>query len=290
MEVDFNNMLKKSSFIITRFNLKLFSKDKNNKTTLTDQWLKERFELFETYCFPSVEGQVLQNFYWLCLFADDTQEQFKQRAITLHRAFPAFLPLFLNDSESENYLDYINQVISELKDSSDKLITIRLDNDDSININYTKEVDKLYGEQLDNEVCYSFKYGIQYYTKKNFAVRIPYSTNHFLCLLNKKYHKGNIKNILEFNHAYPNEFPFGFKCISNKIPMWIEVVHGRNVDNDCKMTLNQKVLCQRNLLQQYFHVSNKISPFLSRVRIFTFLIPAFLKQFMHRLITKIQSK
>ena len=160
MEVDFNKMLKKSSFIITRFNLKLFSKDKNNKTTLTDQWLKERFELFETYCFPSVEGQVLQNFYWLCLFADDTQEQFKQRAIALHRAYPAFLPLFLNDSESEIYLDYINQVISELKDSSDKLITIRLDNDDSININYTKEVDKLYGEQLDNEVCYSFKYGI----------------------------------------------------------------------------------------------------------------------------------
>lgn len=62
MEVDFNNMLKKSSFIITRFNLKLFSKDKNNKTTLTDQWLKERFELFETYCFPSVEGQVCKHF------------------------------------------------------------------------------------------------------------------------------------------------------------------------------------------------------------------------------------
>lgn len=34
MEVDFNKMLKKSSFIITRFNLKLFSKTKIIKQRL----------------------------------------------------------------------------------------------------------------------------------------------------------------------------------------------------------------------------------------------------------------
>ena len=31
--------MKSSIFIITRFNLKLWGKDKNNQTTLSDKWL-----------------------------------------------------------------------------------------------------------------------------------------------------------------------------------------------------------------------------------------------------------
>lgn len=111
-KIDFEELEKKNSFIITRFNLKLFSKDKNNKTTLTCQWLRERFDLFETYCYPSVKGQKLQNFYWICLFADDTPDEFKQRVVELRNSYPAFLPLYLDSECTKNYLSYVNEVIS----------------------------------------------------------------------------------------------------------------------------------------------------------------------------------
>ena len=286
--INFNDWEKKSCFIITRFNLKLFSKDKKNRVTLTDQWLKERFELFDTYCYPSVKGQILQNFYWICLFADDTPEFYKQKIFAKRSEYDSFLPVFLDEEKTHNYNKYINNIIESLKDDSKRLITIRLDNDDSIHKDYTRRLEELYGSQSEKEVCYSFKYGLQYYTKKNLAVRIPYPTNHFLCLINKEYNKTEIKNILEYNHACPDSFPFIFKCLNDKEPMWIEVVHGRNVDNDCKMTLDQKVMCTPNLLISNFNVFKTLSPLQSRMGIFTYLIPSFIKQFVHRLRTKVK--
>ncbi len=55
-------------FVITLFNLKLWTQDKNNVSTRTDEWLEKRFELFENYCLPSLKAQTNKNFVWLCLF------------------------------------------------------------------------------------------------------------------------------------------------------------------------------------------------------------------------------
>ena len=41
-------------FVITLFNLQLWTKDKKNISTRTSEWLEKRFKLFETYCFPIV--------------------------------------------------------------------------------------------------------------------------------------------------------------------------------------------------------------------------------------------
>ena len=57
---------KKNSFIITRFNLKLYAKDKENNPGLTSEWLSDRFVLFEQYCLPSIIKQTRQCFYWIC--------------------------------------------------------------------------------------------------------------------------------------------------------------------------------------------------------------------------------
>lgn len=146
----------------------------------------------------------------------------------------------------------------------------------------------MYDKQTETTVCYSFKYGLQYYSKKNLAVRIPYPTNHFIFLVNKGCDEKKVTNILEFNHAYPEKFPFKFVCLNNKVPMWIEVVHGRNVDNDCKMTLKQKVVCAPHYLISHFHVSKELSLIKSKIGFFAFLVPAFFRQFLHRLISKIK--
>ena len=71
------------------------------------------------------------------------------------------------------------------------------------------------------------------------------------------------------------------------IPMWVEVIHGRNVDNDCKMTFNQKILSNPKILMDNFEIPRRISPIQSKIGFFTFLIPAFMAQFTHRLASKL---
>ena len=60
--------MKIKHIVITRFNLKIWQKDKSNKTTLGEDWMEERFNLFERFCFPSLMHQSDKNFRWLCLF------------------------------------------------------------------------------------------------------------------------------------------------------------------------------------------------------------------------------
>ena len=63
-----------SHFLITRFNLNLYERDKHAAPTRTARWLEHRFEVFERYCLPSVAAQTATDFRWLCLFDAATPE------------------------------------------------------------------------------------------------------------------------------------------------------------------------------------------------------------------------
>ena len=117
-------------------------------------------------------------------------------------------------------------------------------------------------------------------------VRISYLSNHFIGLVNLNYNKEKITNILEYNHAYPEKFPFRFECVNIKDPMWIEVIHGRNVDNDCKMTLDQKIMCSNDLLLNKFNVHKELSPLKSKIGMFILLPPYLLGNFYIAFIIK----
>ena len=55
-------------YIITRFNLsQRWDKDSLGNKVLDDNWLKNRFQLFENYCFPSLKSQTNKNFEWWVL-------------------------------------------------------------------------------------------------------------------------------------------------------------------------------------------------------------------------------
>lgn len=80
-----------SHFLITRFNLNLYERDKHAAPTRTARWLEHRFEVFERYCLPSVAAQTATDFRWLCLFDAATPEPYRRHARTLpppHRVLP----------------------------------------------------------------------------------------------------------------------------------------------------------------------------------------------------------
>ena len=64
-------------FILTRFNLRLYPKDKNGNVTLTPEWLEHRFQLFELYTLPSLSAQTCKDFKWIVLIDRETPQEYK---------------------------------------------------------------------------------------------------------------------------------------------------------------------------------------------------------------------
>lgn len=239
--------MKSYLFLFTRFNLRLWPRDKSNKITLSEEWLKERFTLFENYCFPSVKSQTYSDYFWICLFDKDTPYEYKERISLYKKIMPQFMPYYLGKEDTKNLVPYLNRIIEDyVIDRKAPIVQIRLDNDDALQKDFFKKIIAKVESQKEDLMIYSFKYGYQYYCKMNFAMQIPYPNNHFLTMINKNYPSLHL-NILGYNHYLIMEEGLPFTCFSNKQPMWLEVIHDSNVDNDVKMTLSQHVCHIKNL-------------------------------------------
>jgi hypothetical protein len=62
-----------------------------------------------------------------------------------------------------------------------------------------------------------------------------------------------LKTVWGFSHFYIYDYKrLNIITIENKSnPIWIEVIHGKNMDNDVKMTLNQKLITDNKYLHQF---------------------------------------
>jgi len=239
-------------FVLTRFNLRLWWKrDKNGECVQTESWLTERFRLFEEYTWPSLRRQSDKDFKWICLFDENTPEEYKKRINSYREEWSSFYPFFCNRAETHHFQDYFRKQVLTLADKNDnQLITTYLDNDDVLHQDYVKEVKALCGKLQTNTII-SFQYGLQYYEEMNIAVRIPYINNHFLSFYEELGEK--VRTVWGFWHfsilKYRN---INFMPINDKaVPMWIEVIHKGNVDNDVKMTLRQHVITNPQILYDY---------------------------------------
>lgn len=234
---------KSDTFIITRFNLRLWTKDKHNHTTQSEEWLEHRFDLFEKYCFPSIEKQTNQVFIWFCLFDAETPKKYLKKIQNYTKKLDAFSPVFFDEKDSANVSGCISDLISKHKNDNHRLITIRLDNDDALNIQFIAKVNE-YAVSAKGTTILSFKYGVQYFTTQNLAAHIPFYNNHFLVMVNNEYDVMNwkdrkVQHVLQFNHYETKNYPYPFVCNTTAKDMWAEVIHATNVSNDCKMTLRQ---------------------------------------------------
>ena len=72
-------------FILTRFNIRLWTRDKRNHETRTESWPSERFDLFEKFCLPSVKKQSCGEFLWIVLFDEKTPTSYLQRLKVVKR-------------------------------------------------------------------------------------------------------------------------------------------------------------------------------------------------------------
>jgi len=211
-------------FLITRFNLRKtdWTTNKNNQAVLTDLWLKNRFELFSNYCFPSVASQVNDNFEWLVYFDTTTPELYRNRIKELQVEFPNFKPQFIDGMTNllPSIYEYINQYDSE------HIITSTLDNDDCIGKYYIDEVQK----QFDSQDYLAIDFIDGFTIKVTNPVRIGNKVhlfNPFISLIEKN---NNPITVYKKGHTdWKKEQRL--KTIKG-IKIWSSIIHEENMVND----------------------------------------------------------
>jgi len=275
-------------FILTRFNLKLWWKaDKVGTPVQTDEWLRERFRLFDTYCWRSVMAQTERNFKWICLFDEDTPQEYKERVKAYREQWDGFFPFFIGRNETANFQQCFREKVALLADKDDdRVLTTYLDNDDCLRNDFIQTLQQMAAKARYGTV-FSFKYGIQYYEELNMAVRVPYANNHFLTLY-ERIRDGKVRTIWTFWHysiyKYHN---IHIETIATpQRPMWIETIHRGNVDNDVKMTLSQHLILRRNYLR-LFGLPIRLRPVWQSVAMYATVFQIrFFKQILRRLKNK----
>ncbi len=217
-------------FVITRFNIRanygceLKNPDNNPMNRILDEdYLKERFEIFEKYTLQSIKKQTNQNFTWLILFHKKTPDNFKKKIQELKKKFN-FIDLYLEDEEKFVFLEYCNSKEENIKYT----ITSRIDNDDMFSEDYIAKIQD-YANDNFHECILSFRKGIKYDLSSRKKYEYERKDNHFLSMLGTKK-----EYILQYNHS--KIFDSGKEVVmldSNK-PMWIEIIHESNVTNRIK--------------------------------------------------------
>ena len=111
----------------------------------TIDWLIDRIQLFEDFCYPSLNAQINQNFKWLVFFDADTPNNIKNEINQL-RKWKNFIPIYIHDNNKNTILANIKEHINP---KAKYLITSRVDADDGYAVDYVQRVQDLFLKYKD---------------------------------------------------------------------------------------------------------------------------------------------
>lgn len=246
-------------FILTRFNLLIWVKDKTGKEFDREKWLQKRLELFETFCLPSLAAQTCKEFTWILLVDAETPQPYRNRIMAYRDVCKQILIIPVRREGGMQFAKIMGEVVRKQlvehnASSNDLCLTTYLDNDDSLHHNYIANVQELSRKSLSKPFFLSFDYGLQYYTEHALATRIHYPNNHFMTAVEMA---GETKTCFGFGSHFlleKNKVAKVVHITEKESPMWIEVIHEGNVDNDVKMTLDTHLFRNAASIKEMFGI------------------------------------
>jgi hypothetical protein len=201
-----------SHFLLTRFAVY-----GPNGEVPSDLWLRERFQLFEDYCLPSVRSQTCSVFRWGLLVSPEFPEWARLRLLSLG---------FSNDDliVSHDWRGALAAAPWILKQSSNSsILTTRLDNDDALASSFVK---RLHMKVRENEDCvFNFTNGLQVTpsgTLFSFHRSNPFASLHEASV-------DCVQTVLQVDHD-----ALGMHWKIHQIwgkPAWLQVIHKTNLAN-----------------------------------------------------------
>ncbi|MCB0461782.1 MAG: glycosyltransferase [Flavobacteriaceae bacterium] len=212
-------------FLITRFNIKSenWKFTKSGALTHTDLWLEQRFNLFETYCLPSVKNQSNQEFKWFVIFDLSTPNAFKNRIETLASSYSNLIVLYTESFQTLKATLY-EAIITNLTPKHNFIITTRLDNDDAIHTDFINCIQLAFKPQ-HNTIVDVIK-GYQYIVNSNDVRYYTSNYNPFISLIEDT---SMFETVMAKNHEHWKTLPN--RIVYNKKALWLQVVHEDNILN-----------------------------------------------------------
>jgi hypothetical protein len=162
-------------FLLTNFNVRRgWTRDVHGTAVLTEEWLEHRWQLFETFCLPSVRGQSRQRFHWLVRFDPATPERHRERFRRLTGDMPNVTPLWHAEPFSATILRLLDR-------SAARLLTTRLDNDDALHRDALPRVQDAVGATCPEFL--NLTNGYRLVRPEGRLVRMAHASNPFLSLV-----------------------------------------------------------------------------------------------------------
>lgn len=256
-------------FLLTRFNLHIWSQDKTQAPIDWYEWLCRRMALFERYCLPSVKGQTCGEFTWVLLVDTNTPPAIMERLRGYKDTCPQIHLVRVMSEYGTSFVEIFAQVVAKLLRErkakvGDLCLTTYFDNDDSLANDFVAQVQRR-SNALVAPCFLSFDYGLQVYSElEHFTTLIRYPNNHFLSLaepvLGEAFEPVTC-------YGYGSHFYVERRGLARvehvsdaACPMWVELIHHENVDNDVKMTLRTSIVTDRSLLRRRFSLAIDIHP------------------------------
>lgn len=223
--------------ITTRFNVptSIWTITREGKKPLSEDWLKDRFEIFQKYCLPSFKNQSNKNFIWLVFFDVNTPQKYKSEIEIIQKEFALFHPIFVQDFE-EMRRKALEIIPAFFEDSTQYLISTDLDNDDLLHREFIATVQEKFVPKHDFVI--DLKRGLQM-TKtsdKTALINIFYMVaNPFVSLVEDK---NNFGTVMKEEHLkFRNYANYTFYDLE---PRFIQYIHTNNLVNYSERNAERK--------------------------------------------------
>ena len=233
--------MKYKHFLLTRYNIGLYGrkqKMRSRKRINPEEWMANRWKLFEKYCVPSVENQTNKDFLWVVVFDPKTEAGWIDKAVGI-------VPENTVVITGENFRKTSIDVIESLLTDEDRVITSRMDNDDAIHKDFIKNVQEWFDIRKRTGVV-SFPKGWVWNPEKNKLFHLRYTKNHFITFIEKRGPKP-VKTVLRTRHTNITDNFQTFKVETDSY-MWVEIIHAENMANYSR---GNKVVVSKLKLKEY---------------------------------------
>tara|TARA_Y100000310_G_C20666505_1_gene807784 strand:- start:130 stop:822 length:693 start_codon:yes stop_codon:yes gene_type:complete len=186
--------------------------------------MSHRFDVFKTFCFPSVQSQKDKDFIWLLGFDVATPPAWKAKIEGLLCQFQNAIPIYTDDIN--DFLPKVKTVIYGRLDVHDEyVITTRLDNDDILHESFTQTIKSL--SYPKHQLVIDLQKGLQLQIGSRYEVRkLTRKFNPFVSLVERADMLETVfsRKHLDWQHTET-------VVIEDKKNLWIEFIHDRNMYN-----------------------------------------------------------
>ncbi|BCW73401.1 glycosyltransferase [Arthrobacter sp. NicSoilB8] len=214
--------------LLTRFNLPTAGRE--SQVRAQEGWLRDRVDLFERFCLPSVRAQTSGNFRWVVYFDPESPSWLKEMIPRL-AGDGGFVPIF---RESVNHEELLADLIEVVGKPRKRLVTTNLDNDDGLAVDFAERLQIQAGIPTGRTAIY-FSRGL-ILKGKNLYSRID--RRNAFCSVVESWDEP-VTCWADWHNLLGKSMPV--REIAGS-PAWLQVVHGGNVSNRVRGRMVSAVL------------------------------------------------